>query len=436
MFISIFFLSTMFFLFQHAIHKQAWDFYVYTMNGKFWFYDGHYFELYRAPLAPLMLGILGSNFIAEYLYIVLVSAIFACSSYLLARKLNFDEVVFYALSMNVFVLLEGLLNGTELLSLALFELAIVAILADRCSSGFFMGLSFLARYNMLAFLPALLFHRNWKKVILSFVLFFLAVFPWLLYNKLFFGNFFASIADSYALNVFFRRTASESPSFFDFLAVANFLLPFFILGILKFRKDRKDLLMVLILILAIVGYLNTPHKTARYLFTATLPLVYFSTKGIKWKREYAFLLFCFSICCFSVTKPYPPVYEEMGQKLEELNLTHCKIRSNLWPYLNYMGYKVYPPVKPDLAQQEVEKGVILAYYRYAEGYANVTPLIYDGGYYQIFGYPQNCTKAGDKIVFIYLEQVNYTLKVRGYDYGYGYCDVLPMPKLCKVINRI
>src|SRR3989338_9343912 len=92
---ALFFLylfSTIFFLWQHTT-GISWDFTSYVLNAKYIFSNGLYFEWYRAPLMPFMLGIL-SVFgwkLAEYLFIVLVSSLYLFSCIKFSKKFGIDS---------------------------------------------------------------------------------------------------------------------------------------------------------------------------------------------------------------------------------------------------------------------------------------------------------------------------------------------------------
>ena len=114
--ILLFLSSTSFFLYQHK-NYWSWDFSAYLLNAKYWFNDGNYFEWYRPPLTPLLLGILGIlNWkLSEYLYIIFVSTLFAFSCLKFEKVfIDKDPTLFYALMLSPFLLSNGLFAGTEL----------------------------------------------------------------------------------------------------------------------------------------------------------------------------------------------------------------------------------------------------------------------------------------------------------------------------------
>src|SRR3989344_5483964 len=83
----LFLISTIFFISQHYL-DLSWDFSAYVINAKFFFYGGDYYEVYRAPLISIFLGIflILSKF-GEYLYILFVCVLFFYSNIRLSKTL-------------------------------------------------------------------------------------------------------------------------------------------------------------------------------------------------------------------------------------------------------------------------------------------------------------------------------------------------------------
>ena len=430
-YLTLFILSTSFFIYQHIVDHTLWDFYVYLMNGKYWFHHGFYFELYRAPVAPLILGLLGGNIFAEFSYIALVSSLFAIVTYYLAKQLKIDEVVLYGLMLSTYTLLEGLASGTELLSLVFLELGILFVLKDDIKSGIGFALSFLTRYTMASQALLIFFHRDLKKILISIGVMLAVISPWLIYNKLVFGNYFASIADSYALNIYFRGYIAQQPRFKDFLLVGNVIWVPFLIGLRKFKFNRENLIFAVSGILVIINYFMTPLKIARYLFPLILPIAYFASKSTP-KKIILPMFIAMLIVAFAAQPIKGPFYINQVNKIKELNLSDCYIESNIWPLLDYSGIPAAPNVHYKVTQKEVDRGaiVIIDYIR-----VHAKPVIYEGNGYFIYGYKNNCTKQKTPIVMIYLDQLNYNLKLEGKNKTYTYCDVF-LPPICSLINKI
>ncbi|MEM2932674.1 MAG: hypothetical protein QW622_00455 [Candidatus Pacearchaeota archaeon] len=293
--VLLFLLALTFFLWLHSTHI-GWDFQTYVLNAKYWFADGDYFEWARPPLVPLLLGIF-SFFgwkASEYVFIIFVTFLHFLSCIVFAKRFKINKVLFYAISLSPFVLITGLSEGTELLSLALLQLFLAFIETNFAS--FFLGLAFLARYPNLIFTPLLLFTliRDRKKFLPNIFFFLLVISPWLLFNFLTTGNAFTSIMDSYALNIKFRGYINQPFNIKDFILITNYLLPFFIVGIIR-RKGTKfkaeDWLMIVFFVLALFSYSRIPIKLTRYLFVALLPIFYLSSIAIEETKKKSVIVF-------------------------------------------------------------------------------------------------------------------------------------------------
>ena len=138
------------------------------------------------------------------------------------------------------------------------------------------------------------------------------------------------------------------------------------------------------------------------------------------------------IVAFAAQPMESTFYMNQAEKINELNLSNCYIESNIWPFFDYSGIPASPSVQYKLVQKEINKGaiVVLDYQ-----YSNAKPILYRGKNYLIYGYKNNCTKQKTPIVMIYLNQLNYNLKLEGKNKTYTYCDVL-FPEVCNLINKI
>ncbi|MBN2112189.1 hypothetical protein JW707_03765 [Candidatus Woesearchaeota archaeon] len=451
--IIFFALSTLFFLYQRYV-SFSWDFTVYVSNAKYWFANGQYFEPLRPPLMPFILSIL-SVFgwtASQYIYIILISALFAYSSIRLADSLKLNRTVFYLLSLNPYVLKLGLVNGTELLSLAFFELFAASLISKK-DSGYWLGLACLSRYNLVIFLPALIFHKNIKKIIKNGIYFALPFIPWFAYNYLKFGNIFMSIADIYANNVKFRGYIHQSFNFGHVGMVINFMLPFFFLGIIYasylvvagfysnrslkgffsviFEKNIGEIIMLVSFAAFLNGYNSIPIKDVRYLFTLSMPVVYFSALGIEYlskKSKMPKLKFIITAALVLLAiASVPPlleyyetkeVYADSIEKMEELGINNCALKSNGWVLLNYLGRTSHDYPWDMLVSHYIDKGYyILLFYRIGEPiysrnatFMHQFPVAYENEDYIILGNAtsEDCAPI-TKVDNTYVAAVNQTV---------------------------
>src|SRR5512135_802888 len=93
---ALFALTSAYFIIQHILYL-TWDFAVYRMNAEYWFSHGTYFEPYRPPLASLVFAPFMRLPFADYIFIIIVSVLFAYSTLRLARSLKLNPILLYAL---------------------------------------------------------------------------------------------------------------------------------------------------------------------------------------------------------------------------------------------------------------------------------------------------------------------------------------------------
>ncbi|MBT4257657.1 hypothetical protein HOD88_00540 [archaeon] len=358
---------------------MGWDFSAYVLNARHLFFGADYYEVVRPPLVSLIIGIfLFLGKISEYIYILIVSVLFFYSIIKLSDvlyekyfckfkiKKEFVRFLFYFIGLNGFVLVFGLREGSELLSISFFILFLSSLIKDKIS-GHYLALAFLTRYSFFVFLPLLLFNWNLRKIIKNLIIFFLVSFPWFLYNYLKWGNWFTSLADSFYMNVVSRQDAVWEFSFLNLFSTINIFIPFFILGLFfffykLFRKKENlkyDLLFFVIGIFVLSDIIVTPTKLQRYYFNFIIPVIYFSSLGIvvlfnKLKKKenskkilLGILIFSFLIVVFVVgfnyfqNKENSKVFFEASKDIQELNLSHCSIVSPHFVPVNYYSGNVH-----------------------------------------------------------------------------------------------
>ena len=421
-FVAVFVLSTFVFFSQHA-RNDSWDFHSYVLNGEYWFHEGSYFEPLRPPLVPVIMGLLefvSRNF-AEYGYILLASALFAFGMFRLASSLHLNSSYLYALSCTFYIMTVGLGDGTELLAFGFLSLFIASLVKNEVS-GHWLGLMILSRYTSISLLPLLLVRKKeiWKDVAL--VGLFLA--PWLVYNYVTYENFFASIADQYANNIFFRDYIHTPIKWQDFLQVINVLLPFTLIEVIgKLRSGVKnwkksDLLLFAIAALTIYGYVNIPIKSARYLFNLALPAGVWATEGIqrlsqhfgkkavKWACVGVFLLsFVIASNIIGDDMKNTTVYVNAITDLQERGLSNCSVMSNGWVELAYYGLTAQDFPRKELMNKSLESGELIVLFPHIgepdyakdEEFLNQFPKITVAEKYTILGKGCNPARKNDAL---------------------------------------
>ncbi len=406
----LFVFSTLFFLFQHTT-GISWDFASYVLNAKYLFGDGFYFELLRPPLMPVLLGIFSVfGWVAsEYMYIIFVSSLYLFSCVRVSKTLGIDKRLFYAISLNPFVLVYGLSVGTELLSLALLQLFVHYLLKkDGMKSGLSLGMCSLVRYTNLVFAPLIIFSKNLKVIIIFSITMAITFVPWLVYNHLNYGHPLMSMLDSFILTVTTRADIIAPFEMFHLFVAGNYLIPLFLFGLfLKIRKrsfERKDWLMVLIIAVALVSYYRIPVKHPRFLFNLILPMAYFSSFALSRYRIRplfaalsavvmgSFLLFFMATSNATIPEislPNPSVYSVYDGE--------CMLSTNRWVYFNYLGIPAAPNPRKSRVSEYVERGYRIIIFNDQEpDYArNISflrgfPVIGEGDNYVMIGDENVC----------------------------------------------
>lgn len=437
----LFLLSTAFFIWQHALHL-SWDFTVYAENARYWSGTGSYYETSRPPLAPfvfLMLSFLGA--FAEQVFIVLVSIFFLYSTIRLAGKLKISRELFYLFSLSPMVMFYGMINGTELLSLALLELFLVYLLDKKPHdarahdafgvrwfasgiSGIFLGLAFLTRYNFLIFLPLVFSNRHPKRILATLGLFALTLIPWLAFNFLTTGNMLTSLADSYALNFKYRSYFSQPFSFSHLFMAISCLLPLFAAGVFTairtwhvkeartikfFCREKANILLLSIFLLSIYQYAATPSKELRYLFPAALPVAYFSSIAadeIRKRSKHLFLaivsvIILLNLALFAAMNinayDSGDKYRNAVKTMQEKGIGNCRTLSNAWPILNYLGKAAEPFPRKELVNRTVAEGnFVLIFYSIKEpewannSFLHAYPVIHENNDFIVLGHEGAC----------------------------------------------
>ncbi len=446
----LFIFSTSFFIYQHY-STFSWDFASYSLNAEYLFSNGNYFEWLRAPLPSLFIAIFTFGFlpfwVGEYLFIIFVSSILLISTMKFAEVFKVDKVLFYILLLNPFLLLNGLIDGTELLSLSFLLLFLSYLFSNQeLKSGFSFALACLSRYTCLPYFVLIFLYKNIKKNIISILLFFLIIVltfaPWFLFNYFDTGHCLTSIANSQALNVKYRDYLFQQPSIFHFLLVGNFLIPFFIFGLTRVKFNRKNVALLIIVIITILSYLFTPFKVPRYLFNLILPLAYFSYFAIEKIKNSKLIFSSLTISIIIISVIFSLNTSFIHTEFYEINISkNCMLASNQWVPLNYFGYISEPFPRKEEVDNYLNEGYrVVIYYGWELDYStNMSflekfPIIEKTNNYIILGNISKC-KEIYKVDRTYLERLNSsTFKIYNYSIETNPCKSIGLGKICNYLK--
>ena len=325
-------------------------------------------------------------------------------------------------------MLYGLGGGTELLGFALLEMFIYSLIKSK-TSGHWLGLAILTRYNFLYFIPLLLIHKKPREIVKNLLITIFILFPWLLFNFLKYGNWFTSIIDSYALNIHFRQYLTEQISFSQFLPPIGWFWPFLIIGIVisitqlikrPIKENKTNIIIFLLIAIIIYDFYNTPFKITRYLFNLALPIAFFSTKGtLLWIEKIKInkrLIISLILIVFIVTSGFlffhryeerwhKQQFAEAAREIYALNISHCEILSPHWVLVTYYTENVYPLNWNYINQEILDNKVVLIFKdEYSrdyqlEGTLDGFPLLYETEKYLFLAKPDISKSCSPRYVY-------------------------------------
>ncbi|MBR9679746.1 MAG: hypothetical protein GOU99_01695, partial [Candidatus Altiarchaeota archaeon] len=371
-FISGLFLFFTGFLVCQRLSGLSWDWVVYVLNSQYWFGSGVYFEPFRPPLLPLLMGLfspLGWK-LAELGTVVFISGLFLYSVIQLAKTFKLDKKILYALMLNPFLVLYATREGTELLSLALLQLFIAFYFRKDKKPFALIALSLaaLTRYTNFIFFPLVLLEKNKKKIFQNLILLAIPFIPWFIYNQLKFGHPLASIIDLFMFNMVYRAYIDMAPSLSQILLAFNYLA---LLAVIYYKKNKpvkQDLIWLYVLVASLYVYVTTPVKDPRHLFLAILPLSVLSAKLLsKRKKIHKYIAGLNAALLISLALVFPfAVWLEspVDYAVSVPDAGSCMTSSNAWVYLNYFGTPTdYFPQQPELAEK-IDQGYRIVLFKF------------------------------------------------------------------------
>lgn len=438
LFFFLFVFSTVFFIYQHST-GISWDFSEYMLNAKYLFADGIYFEIARPPLAPAIIGLFSvfGWLLAEYLYIIFVSGLFAYAVAKLAEKAGIDKTLLYGIIVTPFALNSGLAIGTELLYISLLMLSVAYI--DKNRFGFFLGTLCLAHYSNFVYVILTFFKRNARKIALTFLILLVMFLPWLAYNHLSKGFALASIADQYGINIKFRDYIKTPFSLEHTLSVIGYYIFLVPLGLYAIRgrwRERNNLIILLILAISLLSYSQIPNKEARYMFSVTLPVAYLTAMFLRTLKLWRVVLIAIIITNILLASVFFQRLEGVEYMKDALaDVDNCMLSSNGWVFLNYFGRNAEPYPRKNLLLEEIDAGkrIILFkgitepdYVRDNEFMATLPKLVEKEGYV-ILGNSIKCAPV-TKVNIAYVEGL------RRASVNITHCEVLFPQQLCNLLG--
>lgn len=410
--LTLFAISTSFLLYQHST-GFSWDFSVYVLNAKYIFGESLYVDMGASILMPIMLSffkIFGWP-ASEYLYIILVSVLYFFACYKFSEKMKFDKTLFYIIALNPIIILIGLKNGTELLSISFLMLFLSYYFENNIKSSVSIVLAFITRYMNIIFFPLILLTKDSNTILKRIFYILIFIIPWLLYSYMISGNPLGILLSGTTTISLMKEYLHDSFRINHILLIGNYLLIFSILGIYEKIKTKKfiyrDKVFLLFFIISFIFFFNLPLKQFRYLINAIIPLMYFSYFYlVKYKKNaikilsiinVVLLIILFALAPSFSGLEYSGNYKDAAKHILDRNES-CMTSSNLWIAMNYYGVPSSPVSDRNL-EEHINLGYRVILFKIdsidSEFMKNETliyqyPIVFENDYYLILGDVNKC----------------------------------------------
>ena len=188
----------------------------------------------------------------------------------------------------------------------------------------------------------------------------------------------------------------------------------------------------------------TPLKDVRYIFPLMIPVAYFSAIGlVHIQRKIGFhkqilvvfitlnILFII-IFGFKFHNTKEDKYEKVIDILGVNNLSLCKLYSNYWPYINYLGKAAEPAPHKGLVEYEINDGALILLFEgggepeYASNvtFLNSQKVLIKNNMFILLGSNSSC-KEERKVNYTYLSNLKRTVNLLyNYEINTNPCFIL------------
>jgi hypothetical protein len=273
----------------------------------------------------------------------------------------------------------------------------------------------------------MLFIRPKLKDLLKNILGFLVIIlPWLIYNKIKYENFFASIIQNYAEN-FLLRT-SLPINWQDLIFNLNYVVIIFIiiLAIYIYKKDFKlskfqKIALISTSIIALFSlYSFFTFSVTEYrllmplsLFFATFASIFaikISKNQLKIIKIILIILFSLTIIFSFFLQPYNKLNTFSNTEKEVLEIIEykdCLTYSNNWVILNYNGFDAkYLPEDKNSIKKILDKNALIIVFNHSSYIESLKENYNNNKLFFILGNKENCIK-NDKKTTNYFDYCSY-----------------------------
>jgi hypothetical protein len=391
--------ATLFFILVYYISGPSWDLIEHSLNGMSLINpelyssgailardvtlqgNNIYYETYRAPVSMVIFAII--SLIARkpiFPYLVVLYIAFIAVVYKFSKDLKFDLVIAMSVLLNPYILsIMFIGNSTEILSIIFIMVSLALIIKKSPWAGFTLGIASMAKYPNLILLPAVLLLKKPEKIGKGIALELAALAPWLLFNFILTGNPLMSYIRAYQVVL-----SSAAPASFHYQALLSiFIYPIILAALLcalalrnrglgikhSSTENEKMLAIGAFLALAVVQFLFigghydvfTQVRFSYFMGLMALVALLYLLNGqqqlFKNARIIAVLIgiiaLVVAIYILIASKGYiayynpnsnMSVYANAGAMLAKLGYGKCRIVSNSWIYMRYLGYSAYMPI--------------------------------------------------------------------------------------------
>lgn len=413
--ISIFVALSTFFSLEFYYIK-IWDYLVRIMDAQFFFHGGTYFEIPRAILESVIIGLYGFFMgpFAIYGFIITATVIFFIAVYDFSKAFNLKMLLVLLILMNPYIIFYTMQAGSELMVFSFLILFVAEVKRGRAFyAGLFFVLAFLSKYYAIFFLILALFliNKDIKKSVEKILVFIgsglLFISPYFAYNLIFFHNFIYSFASSIKENATGGLVPVLPSNFLyimmEFVFLAAVIAIIVIRSLLfkpkangsthwiSFKNKGLMLLIVAFLIGAYIFGISAHSLGGGYRFV--LGAVIFLTLIVSlalnksdsgWMFALAVIGIIFAVFILMSFADDGYINKVQVQNAIALfksvyNTTNCTVQSNHWVELDYYGFSATYPLYHASASTEYP---ILNF-----GPANTTyPLIKEENDVYLYGY--------------------------------------------------
>jgi len=289
-YILLFFLLILFLVFNYIDPFLLWDENVYLANARSHISSTNFTEDFRFPLLEYIIAVVWF-FTGESIFIAkLIMIFFTLASiyffYLIVKEYFNKKNVLLAtilFSLSPLIISWGFKVNTDIPAMLFMSISYYLIIKQidnvEFLAGIFFALSFLTKFPFALFGIAIFIHfiirKEFKKLLLFFSGFFLALIPWMLYNYIHYFNILWDLVIQYSVVKTYTTLEPILKQIINLFYIIGILILFIPFGISGLIKEKKNYIIIFIycILFIIYYFFITKAKIIRYYFSI-LPFLY------------------------------------------------------------------------------------------------------------------------------------------------------------------